>query len=555
MKSSNAGSDETSRRTAAGRRQRSSHFVASLTPLQGPPLATLIGDTLDISVVGMMILDADMRVVWVNRTLEEYFGLQRSDLIGCDHPHLLNETLKHIFDDPETYYRNVAATDRDRSIVQSFECRIRAGDNRRDRWLEYRSQPIHNGFFAGGRIEHYTDISNRRRAANTARNLSRQLINAQRMESIGILAGGVAHDFNNILQAISGYAQLLLMDKDADHPETPMISEIEKAARRASELTQQLLTFSRRVESSLKPADLNANVRHVKKLLERTIPKMIRIELSLDEDLSTVKADTGQIEQVLMNIGINARQAMPEGGRLEFRTRNVRLGPEDTELMGELSPGAYVKLSITDTGQGIEPESLEYIFDPFFTTREVGQGTGLGLSMAYGIIKNHEGLITCRSQTGQGTAFDIYLPALPAESACPAACELEEEDTGGEGCETVLVVDDDESVLNLACSILRRYGYRTRTARDGESAVDTYRSAAERFDLVVLDLNMPGMGGHKCLEELKRLDSNLRVIIASGYPPDEETQEILQRMRGGFVAKPYRIDDLIGQVRTVLDLA
>lgn len=523
-------------------------------PLQGPALASLIGDTLDISVVGMMILDADMRVVWVNRTLEDYFGLQRTELIGRDHHRLVDDTLKHIFDDPDHFYRNVSAINQDRSIIQSFECRIRPDRIRCDRWLEYRSQPIHNGFFAGGRIEHYTDISNRRRAANTAKNLSRQLINAQRMESIGILAGGVAHDFNNILQAISGYAQLLIMDKDADHPEAPMILEIERAARRASELTHQLLTFSRRVESALTPADLNANVRHVKKLLERTIPKMIRIELSLDEALWPVKADAGQIEQVLMNIGINARQAMPEGGRLEFRTVNVVLTPEDAQSLGELSAGPYVKLSITDTGQGIEPECLEFIFDPFFTTREVGQGTGLGLSMAYGIIKNHDGFITCRSKSGLGTTFDIYLPALLSDETCPTDCEIDE-DALCEGSESVLVVDDDESVLNLACSILRRYGYRTQTALDGESAVKTYRSETGRFDLVILDLNMPGMGGHKCLEELKRLDADLRVIIASGYPPDEETHKILQDLRGGFVAKPYRIDDLIGQVRTVLDLA
>jgi PAS domain S-box-containing protein len=554
LKTDKAGSNQTSPQIADDHRRQSDVVNVQRTPLQGPALASLIGDTLDISVVGMMILDADMRVVWVNRTLEDYFGLQRMDLIGRDHHRLVDETLKHIFDDPDHFYRNVSATNQDRSIIQSFECRIRPDRIRRDRWLEYRSQPIHNGFFAGGRIEHYTDISNRRRAANTAKNLSRQLINAQRMESIGILAGGVAHDFNNILQAISGYAQLLLMDKNADHPEAPMILEIERAARRASELTHQLLTFSRRVESALTPADLNANVRHVKKLLERTIPKMIRIELSLDEALWPVKADAGQIEQVLMNIGINARQAMPEGGRLEFQTVNVVLTPEDAQSLGELSAGPYVKLSIADTGQGIEPECLEFIFDPFFTTREVGQGTGLGLSMAYGIIKNHNGFITCRSKSGLGTTFDIYLPALLAEEACPNDCEIDE-DALCKGSESVLVVDDDESVLNLACSILRRYGYRTQTALDGESAVEAYRSESGRFDLVILDLNMPGMGGHKCLEELKRLDADLRVIIASGYPSDEETQEILQDLRGGFVAKPYRIDALIGQVRTVLDLA
>jgi len=535
--------------------QRSENLpTAAQSPMEGPALATLIGDTLDISVVGIMILDADMRVAWVNRTLEDYFGLQRSELIGRDHHRLLIEKLKYIFDDPENFHRNVAAIDPDRGRADSFECRVRANGSRRDRWLEYRSQPIRSGFFAGGRIEHYTDISNRRQAANTAESLSRQLINAQRMESIGILAGGVAHDFNNILQAISGYAQLLLMDKDMDHPEAPMISEIERAAQRASELTQQLLTFSRRVESALKPADLNAYVQHVKKLLERTIPKMIHIELRLDEGLHPVKVDAGQIEQVLMNIGINARQAMPDGGRLEFRTENILLTNQDAGLTGELSPGHYVKLSVTDTGRGIEPESLHYIFDPFFTTREVGKGTGLGLSMAYGIIKNHGGFITCQSQPNKGTTFEIFLPALLEEESSSSDCDPDD-DSMCEGSETVLVVDDDEAVLNLACSILRRYGYRTLTARDGESAVEACRTENERFDLVILDLNMPGMGGRKCLEELKSLDSNLRVIIASGYPPDDETQQILQGVRGGFVAKPYRIDDLIGQVRSVLDLA
>jgi len=554
LKHGNVDTNGLSHPVAKNHRQTAFRQTLDQTPMEGPALATLIGDTLDISVVGMMILDAEMRVAWVNRTLEDYLGLPRSELIGCSHQRLVNETLKHLFENPEAFHRKVSAIHHAGGIEQSFECRVRAGAERRDRWLEYRSQPIRSGFFAGGRIEHYTDISNRRRAANTAESLSRQLINAQRMESIGILAGGVAHDFNNILQAISGYAQLLLMDKDLDHPETPMISEIERAARRASELTQQLLTFSRRVESSLKPADLNAHVRHVKKLLERTIPKMIRIELLLDKELPQVKADSGQIEQVLMNIGINARQAMPEGGRLEYRTENVRLTKESTDLVDELPPGRYVKLSIRDTGQGIEPECLEYIFDPFFTTREVGQGTGLGLSMAYGIIKNHGGLITCQSKPGEGTTFEIYLPALVVED--PADSESEPDmDAACEGSETVLIVDDDEAVVNLACSILKRYGYRTVTACDGESAVKTYQDEAERLDLVILDLNMPGMGGHKCLEELKNLDPDLRVIIASGYPPDDETQQILEGLRGGFVAKPYRIDELIGQVRTVLDLA
>jgi PAS domain S-box-containing protein len=513
---------------------------------------SLIRDVLDSSAIGMIILDADQRAVWMNRTFELYFGVKREELLGKQYKQFICGRAADIFDDPQTISEKFSATYEDPACVGDFQCRIRPHGKRAGRWLEHRSQPVRTGFYAGGRIEQYTDISQHKRAEEISLKLGIQLQHAQKMESIGTLAGGIAHDFNNILQAISGYVQLLLIEKEVDHPDFEMLDEVEKASRKAGALTQQLLAFSRRVESALKPTNLNEKVVHVKEILHRTIPKMIAIQLELDPELKMVNADEGQIEQVLMNLGINAKHAMPDGGRLIFKTENVYLDREFCETQVDLTPGQYVRLSVTDTGAGMNQQTQKNIFDPFFTTRQVGQGSGLGLSMAYGIVKNHNGHISFSSEPGCGTEFEIYLPVLQTQdeiaSAEPCGC-----DPACGGDETILVVDDDDAVLNLGQNILERFGYSALKVKSGEAAVHLYEQQKEDIDLVILDLNMPGMGGQNCLAELIRFDPEIKVIVASGYPPDDAIKKILEPVVGGYIAKPYRLTDMMQKVRELLD--
>ncbi|MBW1674143.1 MAG: PAS domain S-box protein, partial [Deltaproteobacteria bacterium] len=287
--------------------------------------------------------------------------------------------------------------------------------------------------------------------------LEAQLQQAQKMEAVGTLAGGIAHDFNNILQAISGYTQILLMGKEADNPDYEKLEAIEKSAQRASDLTKQLLIFSRKVESKLRPIDLNKETEQISKMLERTIPKMINIELHQAENLNIINADPAQIEQILMNLGVNARDAMPNGGRLIFETENIILDEHYCKIHLGSKPGHYVKLSISDTGHGMDKETLKHIFDPFYTTKEIGKGTGLGLAMVYGIVKSHNGYIMCYSEPDEGTIFKIYFPVIEKETERVESKEEKFPIKGGS--ETILLVDDEEVIRELGKEILSKFGY------------------------------------------------------------------------------------------------
>ncbi|MFH1672797.1 MAG: PAS domain S-box protein [Pseudomonadota bacterium] len=381
--------------------------------------------------------------------------------------------------------------------------------------------------------------------------LESQLIQAQKMEAIGTLAGGIAHDFNNILQGISGYAQLLLLKKETTDPDYNKLKAIERSTQSASELTKQLLTSSRKLESKLRPVDLNHEILHVAKILERTILKMISIEMHLADDLQIINADPAQLEQIMMNLGINAKDAMPDGGKLIFQTENVTLDTQYCKVF-EIKPGDYVLLSVSDTGCGMDQATVEHIFEPFYTTKERGKGTGLGLSMVYGIVKNHQGHITCYSKSNQGTIFRIYLPVLEAESE-----EREAESKDGKeiigGSETILLVDDDKTLLDLGQDMLTEYGYTTITAESGEKALEIYKTEKNQIDLIILDIGMPGMGGHNCLKELLKIEPGIQVIIATGYSPNGTARELLKAGAKGYIGKPYQLKDMLKRVREILD--
>ncbi len=381
--------------------------------------------------------------------------------------------------------------------------------------------------------------------------LESQLLYAKKMEAIGTLAGGIAHDFNNHLQGISGYIQLLMMRGDRDRTEQGWLLQIERSVQRAAALTKQLLIFSRREESRLEPVDLNEVVRQAEKTLARTIPDTILTDLHLAGELRSIDADAVQLEHVLYNLGINAKDAMPEGGKIVIETRNVELDGAFCRDHAGLRPGRYVELLFKDTGHGMDRATLERIFEPFYTTKAVGSGVGLGLAIVYGIVRSHHGLILCESNPDAGTTFRIYLPVQEREVIAPAREERKKGDY--RGAETILIVDDEPDIIDIGQNTLEQFGYTVLTARNGEEAVDIYTRQGPGIDLVVLDLGMPGMGGERCLKELLRMNEDVKVLIASGYAATQTVQGILEAGATGFMAKPYRLEDMLKKVREVLD--
>ncbi len=401
-----------------------------------------------------------------------------------------------------------------------------------------------------GAIESIRDITERKQTEDAREKLQAQLLQARKMESLGILAGGVAHDFNNLLQVMSGNVELLLMKKPEDHPDVKRIKSVARSIDRAAHLVRQLLLFSRKNDVQRQRVNLNHEVEDAARILERTIPKMVAIELHLDSDLWLISADPVQIEQVLLNLGSNAADAMPQGGRLTIETRNTVLSEAFVRMNAEANPGSHVLLTVSDTGSGMDRETLEHIFDPFYTTKEVGKGTGLGLASVYGIVKGHGGFILCYSEPGQGTSFRIYLPAM-------RQAEIIEESTASveklslEGNETILVVDDEADIRELTAHMLQSYGYTVLCASSGEEALSVYVGETH-IDIVVMDLGMPGMGGSQCLQELLNLDPQVKVLIASGYSFDGEGRRLILNGAAGFVGKPYHPGELLAKVRSVL---
>ncbi|HBD10425.1 MAG TPA: hypothetical protein DCZ69_19415, partial [Syntrophobacteraceae bacterium] len=329
--------------------------------------------------------------------------------------------------------------------------------------------------------------------------------------------------------------------------------EIIGAAKKGAELIQQLLTFSRKQESNRRPLDLNYEVLQVRRLLARTIPKMIEIELHLSDELRIVNADAVQMQQTLMNLTLNAKDAMPDGGKLTIATDNVTLDEAYGKPHFGVDCGDYVRLSISDTGHGMDRETLEHIFEPFFSTKGPGSGTGLGLAMVYGIISAHDGFVTCSSEPEKGTCFQIYLPAI--KQVAPMVGNQEGRVAVERGQETILLVDDEEYIRDLGNQVLTAHGYQVITAADGENALELYRKEHYRIDLVILDLIMPGMGGNRCLQEILAINPRVRVIIASGHAAQGSEREILRGGARAFVRKPFEIAHLLGIMREILDSA
>ncbi len=436
-------------------------------------------------------------------------------------------------------------------LVHESEMETPTGDTLRN----YRivSSPVIDG--SGGisaAIEMVEDITERKKAREDRLRLQEQLHQAQKMEAVGALAGGIAHDFNNILQIVMGYSEFMIQQKVEGEKDYADLQKIIEAGHRGVELVKSLMMFSRKAEIEPKLINFNDQVEQLTKMLARIIPKMISIDLDLAPDLAMIKADPTQMDQVVMNLAVNARDAMGDQGKLTIKTENLILDDEYCRTHAGVVPGSYVAITISDTGCGMDKETLARIFDPFFTTKEKGKGTGLGLSTVYGIVRQHNGFILCESDPGHGATFKIYLPAiLPKQESC--------EDTAGEtspegGVETILVVDDEESLRVMVGRILGRAGYTVLTAGDGEEALDLYKRGPAKISLVILDLVMPKMSGQECLEELLRIDPKAKILISTGVSPgDEQTKLVIDPRSSGFIHKPYDNTQLLSVVRTLLD--
>ena len=379
--------------------------------------------------------------------------------------------------------------------------------------------------------------------------LERQLQQTQKFEAIGTLAGGIAHDFNNLLMGIQGRASLMSVDLGDSHPHWEHIKAIEDYIRSATDLTKQLLGFARGGKYEVRPIDINELLHQSATMFGRT-KKEIRIHTKLQNPPPVVEADRRQIEQVLLNLYVNAWQAMPDGGELYLETKITPLDDAHCKSY-QLEPGRYVKISVTDTGIGMDNSICQRIFDPFFTTKEKARGTGLGLSSAYGIIKNHAGNITVYSEVGQGTTFNIYLPVSQAEPYrdVPTDTKLVK------GSETVLLVDDEDMIIKVAQAMLEKLGYRVVVVKNGEQAVDKVKTKGNEIDLVILDLIMPGMNGGEAFDLIREVQPAMPVILSSGYSLNGQAHEIMQRGCNGFIQKPFNISELSQKVRIILDEA
>jgi two-component system, cell cycle sensor histidine kinase and response regulator CckA len=394
------------------------------------------------------------------------------------------------------------------------------------------------------------DITERKQAEAERRSLEEQLLQAQKLESIGTLAGGVAHDFNNLLTVISGNTQLALARLQPDAPVRPRLVEIDKAADRAATLTRQLLAFSRRQQLERKTVNLNDTINETIKLLRRVIGEDIEVRFHTATDLAPVFADPSQVEQVVMNLAINARDAMPEGGQFIIETNNVTLGRAYLYNHPLVKPGRYAQITVSDTGTGMDEETRARIFEPFFTTKGIGKGTGLGLAMIYGIVKQHDGLIEVYSEVGQGTTFKIYLPII--EKSVAEETDQAQPALRG-GAETILVAEDEEPLRELAQSVLNELGYTVKLARDGEEAAAIYVANREQIDLVILDVVMPRMGGHEVYEQIRLSGSRVPVIFMTGYSAEMVNGNFIEKTGTPLLQKPYSVEVFGRKVREVLD--
>ncbi len=495
-----------------------------------------LATAIEQSIESVMITDRNGKIQYINPAFEDISGYRKEEVIGRSTRFLKSD--RH----NSSYYKGPLA-----AIRNGNPWKGRLVSQRKDGRIFYEDVAISPVRDFSGEIVNFVDVGH-----DVTENveLQMQLLQAQKMEAIGTLAGGIAHDFNNLLQAVLGYSEFMLQRKKEGEPDYVDLQRIYQAGKRGADLVKSLLTFSRKVETKYVPVNLNQEITQVQDLLSRTIPKTIKIDLHLSGDLESIQADSSQIGQVLMNLGVNAKDAMPDGGTLTIETANIRLDEEYCSAHLEAKPGDYVLLAVSDTGQGMDKETLSHIFEPFYTTKERGKGTGLGLATVYGIVKKHDGHIICYSEPEHGTTFTIYFPSIQMEK--DSDTPTDETPIPG-GTETVLLVDNEEDLRALGTTLLKRFGYKVIMAGNGKEALEIYRMKKDRISLVLLDLMMPEMDGRQCLTEILRIDPNAKVLIASGYSESGQANVAMAGGAKGFVQKPYNMRQLLNTVREILD--
>ena len=476
--------------------------------------------------------DLEMRYLAYSRRWAVDYGLGNDDLTGKCH--------YDVFPDlPDKWKEEHRQCLSGQSIVNEEE-----PFPRMDGSLDWVRRELHpwrrsNGEI-GGLIMFTEVITSRKKAEEEKKRVEYQLHQAQKMESIGVLAGGIAHDFNNLLMGIQGRTSLMLRETDPSDSRYTHLQHIEDHVKSAAALTSQLLGFARGGKYEVKPSLMNELVLKTADMFGRT-KKEIELHLKLHDSLWPVEVDQVQMEQVLLNLFVNAWQAMPGGGDIYIQTENLELDRQYLAPYG-LDPGKYVKISVTDTGIGMDEKTIKRVFDPFFTTKELGRGTGLGLASVYGIMKNHHGLVNVYSELGKGSTFNLYLPA--SDRKVEADVIQHREESKDDNFLSVLLVDDEPMILEVGREILESLGHRVVTAGSGEEAVEQLRKNRDTIDLVILDMIMPGMGGREVFDQLKNINMGVRVLLSSGYSINGQAQDILDKGCVGFIQKPFSIKQL-----------
>ena len=419
--------------------------------------------------------------------------------------------------------------------------------------VEYIYAPIIEGDVIKGAVVVYKDITDRKRIEEEKKNIQGQLLQSQKMEAVGTLAGGVAHDFNNMLTLIQGYTDMAMMKIDEENPVYDgCLKEINNATGRAADLTRQLLLFSRRQPMEYQPINLSGLTDNLLKMLSRLIGEDITISSQLAPDLPNIMGDNGNIEQVVMNLAINTKDAMPQGGKLRIKTESVIVNDKYCERFTFARPGRFVCLSITDNGIGMSEETQRNIFDPFFTTKKEGKGTGLGLSVAYGIVQQHDGWITVESKPGRGSDFKVFWPVTASSetSPDPGTAEITTEVEGAG--QQILLIEDDERVCRMASTILSENNYKVTACKDAEEAIKVFEQENGKFDLVFSDVVLPGINGIQLADKLRSKQGNLPIVLTSGYTDDKSKRQIVQDRGFPFLRKPYEIGALLNAIHEAL---
>ena len=489
---------------------------------------------------------ADMKYGFVSDYIEKMTGYTPQEFLSA----------------PDFWLKSIYPEDKERTIRKTYEFLKGRGESFMECrfikkgggiiWVETQMKIVKNDARDLIKLTGITiDVTERKLTEEALLKSETQLVQSQRLESVGRLAGGIAHDFNNMLTAINGYSELILRDLEAENPIYKKVFEIKKAGERSASLTQQLLAFSRKQLLRPQLIDLNHIVSDMSDLLNRLIGEHIRLKIKLNREECLVKADPGQLSQVIMNLAVNARDAMLKGGDLTIQTENVFLDEEYAAKHPPTIPGRYIRLAVSDTGTGLDKETEQYIFEPFYTTKEKSAGTGLGLATVYGIVKQSGGFIWIDSEKNKGATFNIYMPLVEGELNHPQ--EKNEFEVELFGDETILLVEDETAVLELTRKILTGYGYKIVEASDGIEALKIYKNSSEKIALLITDIVMPRMSGRELAEKILQANPNMRVLFSSGYTDDKFMMRGTEDKFMDYINKPFTSETLAHKVRQLLD--